>query len=75
MTKREAAADRRGFLLGIIWSAWFLHSGHGEDTYAEELLRESADIDVLQRLACREQYHFKRGFWAEIRRRQALARG
>jgi hypothetical protein len=62
----------REFLLGILWSVWWLHSAHGEDTYAEDLLLEtvgSACIERMRRLAIREQYHFKRGFWAELRRK------
>jgi hypothetical protein len=74
---REAAtvsaqerAERRSFLLGVMWAAWWLHSGHGEDSYAAWLLRESMPVDTARRMARKEQFQFKRGFWqqSELRR-------
>ncbi len=60
----------RDFLLGVIVSAWHLHVGHGEDTYAEEILLNAASAETMRRLARKEDYQFKRGFWAELKRRQ-----
>ena len=62
----------RHFLLGIIWAAWFLHAGHGEDTYAQELLDNMGPVQSLRRLAHAEGYEFKRGFWREVERRREL---
>ena len=66
----------REFLLGVLWAVWWLHYGHGEDRYAEDILIETVGasergIDQMQQLARREQYGFKRGFWAKVRRRAA----
>lgn len=64
--------SQRDFELGVLWSVWWLHSAHGEDTYAEDLLIESVGSDSvarMRRLAHREAYAFKRGFWAEVIRK------
>jgi hypothetical protein len=58
------ASEQREFYLGVLWAAWWLHHAHGEDMYAELLMRESGPISTFQRLARREEYHFKRSFWA-----------
>jgi hypothetical protein len=63
------------FLLGVLWSAWWLHWGHGEDTMAADMMRETAPIDKFRRLAAREEYHFQRGFWAAAKRRTAAQKG
>jgi hypothetical protein len=60
------------FRLGVLWAAWWLQSGHGEDTYAKDLLIESvgrSGVASMQRLAAREEYRFRRGFWVGLRRR------
>ena len=65
------AAESRGARLATLFAAWHLYCGHGEDTYAEELLMQfDGDIARWQRLARREDYHFRRGFWAGLRRRE-----
>ena len=65
----ERRAERRGFLIGTLFAAWHLHRGHGEDTYAEELLTQAAPISTFKRLAHAEDYQFQRGFWASCERR------
>lgn len=60
------------FDLGVLWAAWWLHHGHGEDTYAEDFLIETFGANGIartQRLAAREDYRFRRGFWAEVKRK------
>lgn len=67
-------ATDRGFVLGVLWSVWWLHSAHGEDTYAQDLLIESVGCNglvAMQRIAAREEYHFQRGWWADTKRRAA----
>ncbi len=61
-------SEQREFLLGVLWSAWWLHRSHGEDQLAEWLMNETAPISTFQRLARAEEYQFKRGFWARMRR-------
>lgn len=68
MTKAENRTERRGFLLGTLFAAWHMHRGHGEDTYAEELLTQAAPISTFKRLARAEDYQFRRGFWASCER-------
>ena len=74
MTHAENRANRRGFLLGVLYAAWHLHRGHGEDTYAEELLTQTAPISTLKRLAHTEDYQFQRGFWASCEHHQRQRR-
>lgn len=54
-------------------AAWHLQHGHGEDTYAEELIAMAGPLETLRRLAKAEDYQFKRGFWATLRRRHAAS--
>jgi hypothetical protein len=58
-------AEQHGLRLGILWAAWWLHSSHGEDSYAAHLLRESMPVSTARRLARDEQYEFKPGFWQQ----------
>lgn len=64
----------RDFLFGVIYAAWFLQHSHGMDSLAEELMRTCGPLDTLQRLAREEDYRFKRGFWAELKRQQRINR-
>lgn len=64
--------EQREFLLGVLWSAWFLHSAHGCDQLAQDLMFETVgrkNIQRMRRLAQAEQHHFKRGFWPDTQRR------
>lgn len=65
MTRND---EQRGFLFGILWAAWWLQSGHGEDQYAEWLIREVGGVSTIKRMAHKHDYHFKRGFWADLER-------
>lgn len=59
-------AEQAGFRMGLLWSAWWLHSGHGADQLSVWLLKESGvPRSTWQRLARREQYAFSRGFWTD----------
>jgi hypothetical protein len=64
-TPPQDRAEQRGFLFGVMWAAWWLHSGHGEDTYAADLLRESMSASTARRIARQQDYLFKRGFWQQ----------
>jgi hypothetical protein len=69
--RRVSRNTDRGFVIGVVMAAWWLHRAHGEDSYAKDLLRETfglAGIDEARRLARRESYDFRRGFWAEVKR-------
>lgn len=67
---------RRGFVLGVVHAAWFLNRMHGEDGLAEELLLElGPSLPRLQRIASSEDYRFKAGFWATLKRRRARNQG
>lgn len=71
MKGNHAEAYRAGFVLGVVHAAWFLHRMHGDDQNAEELLLElGPSIDTLRRLARKEEYCFKRGFWQWLERRR-----
>lgn len=74
-TRVQRKADR-AFVIGLIWSAWWLSKMHGEDTYAMDLLRESlTDLEYVRRVAQKEQYHFRRGFWPELMEKRRRQRG
>lgn len=65
------------FLLGVLWSAWFVSSAHGYDSFAEEMLLEVSGVGgvaEMQRLARYHEYHFRRGFWAELKRHEGRIR-
>lgn len=69
---RAVRKGERDFLLGVLWSTWWLHKSHGEDTYAQDILIESVGrhgLAAIRRLAQREQYQFERGFWPGVQRR------
>lgn len=71
-TPKDGKQQLRGFDIGVIYAAWWLESAHGEDTYAADMLREAVGrhgVGRIQRLAQREGYHFRRGFWARVRRK------
>lgn len=66
--------DRREAALGVLWAAWWLHSAHGLDSVAQEMLRNwggRSGLRGMQQLARVEQYEFTRGFWAEALRTYA----
>lgn len=71
--KRPSQQDR-GFILGILFAAWHLNRV-GEDTYAEELMESAGSVSEFQRLARREGYSFRRGFWAAAYAREARRSG
>ena len=69
--------DDREFLIGVLWAAWWLHSGHGEDTYAGDLILESIGeqgVSTMRRLARTEQYRFKPEFWTALSKKAAQSR-
>lgn len=57
--------ERRGFCLGVLWAAWWLHYGHGEDSMAADMLVESMPALTARRMAREQDYQFKRGFWQQ----------
>lgn len=81
--RADAASEGQGrmsrsnhdFMLGVLWAAWVLHSAHGQDSIASELLRGTASVDTFRRLARQEDYPFRRCFWADVRRDSARQKG
>jgi hypothetical protein len=63
-------SDGNGFILGLIYAAWWLNRMHHEDSLAVDLLHECGESPTrLRRIARREQYRFSRGFWSSLQRR------
>lgn len=62
----------REFVIGLVWAAYWLDRWHGEDRYAGDMLVEALgqkDLGYAQRVARAEEYRFRRGFWARLKRR------
>lgn len=72
---RQDNQAEREFLIGVLWGAYFLHTQHGCDQLAAELLCTSGSAQMWQRIARAEKFKFQRGFWAYMQRRSQYRKG